>query len=104
MTSIPLTRNFVYDTSVSYETIHGKLITDEQIQAWADEAERGYEMSQLPPGRPGRPPVGKGAGIVVPVRLDQDTIDALMEKGRLIGLSSRSEAVRTAVSEWLKSA
>ena len=33
-------------------------VSDEQIQAWADEAERGYDLTKLPAPRPGRPLVG----------------------------------------------
>lgn len=55
-------------------TIKGKEVTDAQIQAWADEAEAGYDPATLPPARPGRPSVGGGPGSVVPVRLDKATI------------------------------
>ena len=37
-------------------------VSDEQIQAWADEAERGYDLTKLAPPRPGRPLVGNGPG------------------------------------------
>ena len=29
-------------------------VSDEQIQAWADEAERGYDLTKLAPPLPGR--------------------------------------------------
>ena len=35
-------------------------VSDEQIQAWADEAERGYDLTKLPSPLPGRPLVGNG--------------------------------------------
>ena len=35
-------------------------VSDEQIQAWADEAERGYDLTKLAPPLPGRPLVGNG--------------------------------------------
>lgn len=38
-------------------------VSDEQIQAWADEAERGYDLAKLAPPRPGRPLVGNGPGV-----------------------------------------
>ena len=53
------------------ETINGVPVTEEQIQAWADEAERGYDVETL--RRRGRKPVGDGPAKVVPVRLDQDS-------------------------------
>ena len=28
--------------------LHGRRVSDEQIQAWADEAEAGYDLRQLP--------------------------------------------------------
>jgi len=40
------------------ETINGAPVTEEQIQAWADEAERGYDVETL--RRRGRKPVGDG--------------------------------------------
>ena len=74
--------------------------SDEQILAWADEAERGYDLADLPAPRPGRPPVGKGPGVAVTVRLDAQTLSALMERAALEGIDSRSDAVRAAVREW----
>ena len=55
-------------------------MTDEQIQAWADEAERGYDLAELPAPRPGRPPVGKGPGVAVTVRLDEQTLRAVRDR------------------------
>lgn len=40
-------------------------VSDEQIQAWADEAERGYDLTELLPPSPGRPLVGNGPGVSV---------------------------------------
>ena len=60
-------------------------MTDEQIQAWADEAEAGYDLSKLPKPRRGRPPVGDGPGEVVPVRLDAATIAALTARAEAEG-------------------
>lgn len=39
--------------------IRANPVSDEQIQAWADEAERGYDLTKLAPPRPGRPPSGE---------------------------------------------
>ena len=38
-------------------------VSDEQIQAWANEAERGYDLTELAPPLPGRPLVGNGPGV-----------------------------------------
>ena len=80
--------------------LRGVPVTDEQIQAWADEAERGYDLAKLPAPRRGRPPVGKGPGVAVTVRLDEQTLRALMERAALEGIGSRSDAIRAAVREW----
>ena len=52
----------VYAICMSERHLRGVPVSDEQIQAWADEAERGYDLTDLPSPRPGRPPVGKGPG------------------------------------------
>lgn len=85
---------------MSERLLRGVPVTDEQIQAWADEAERGYDLAELPVPRPGRPPVGKGHGVAVTVRLDERTLRALMERAALEGIGSRSDAIRAAVREW----
>lgn len=93
---------FVHDKSVSEHVIHGKPVTDEQIQAWADEAEAGYDLSKLPAPRRGRPTVGDGLGTVVPVRLDEATIAALTVRAEVEGIATRSEAIRAEVRQWTK--
>lgn len=80
--------------------LHGAPITDEQIHAWADEAEAGYDLSKLPKPRRGRPPVGAGPGTVVTVRLDEATMAALTARARAEGIATRSDAIRAAVREW----
>ena len=84
---------------MSERHLRGVPVSDEQIQAWADEAERGYDLTDLPSPRPGRPPVGKGPGVAVTVRLDAQTLAALMERAALEGIDSRSDAVRAAARE-----
>ena len=59
---------------MSERLLRGVPVSDEQIQAWADEAERGYDLADLPSPRPGRPPVGEGPGVAVAVRLDEQTL------------------------------
>ena len=84
---------------MSDRTLHGQAISDEQIQAWADEAEAGYDVPKL--RRRGRPAVGDGPGQVVPVRLDEPTLVALSERAAAEGIPNRSEAIRAAVREWV---
>ena len=81
--------------------MRGESVTDEQIQAWADEAEAGYDLSSLPKARRGRPPVGDGPGVVVPVRLDAAILAALTARAEAEGIQNRSEAIRAAVKAWV---
>ena len=59
---------------MSERLLRGVPVSDEQIQAWADEAERGYDLADLPSPRPGHPPVGEGPADAVAVRLDEQTL------------------------------
>ena len=56
---------------MSERLLRGVPVSDEQIQAWADEAERGYDLADLPSPRSGRPPVGERPGDAVAVCLDE---------------------------------
>ena len=85
---------------MSEHLLHGQPVTDEQIQAWADEAEAGYDLAKLPKPRRGRPPVGDGPGVVVPVRLDAATLAALTARAEAERIATRSDAIRAAVREW----
>jgi hypothetical protein len=60
--------------------LHGERVSDEQIQAWADEAERGYDLTKLAPSLPGRPLVGNDPGVGLTVRSDEQPIDALTQR------------------------
>ena len=59
--------------------IHENAVSDEQIQAWADEAERGYDLTKLPSPLPGRPLVGNGPGVGLTVRSDEEPLYAMMQ-------------------------
>ena len=96
-----ISKNFVYTIDVSEHLLRGESVTDEQIQAWADEAEAGYDLASLPKARRGRPPVGDGPGVVVPVRLDAATLAALTARAEAEGIQNRSEAIRAAVKAWV---
>lgn len=73
-------------------------VSEAQIQAWADEAEAGYDVAAL--RRPGRPVAGDGPSIAVTVRLDASTLAALTARAEAEGLPNRTEAVRAAVRAW----
>ena len=55
-------------------------VSDEQIQAWANEAERGYDLTDLAPPLPGRPLVGNGPGVGLTVRSDEQPLDAMKQR------------------------
>lgn len=80
------------------ETINGVPVTEGQIQAWADEAERGYEVEQL--RRRGRKPIGDGPAQVVPVRLDDTMLAAVDERAERDHVT-RSEAIRAAIRAYV---
>ena len=95
-----LRTSFVYDIAVGEHLLHGRRVSDEQIRAWADEAEAGYDLQQLPRPSPGRPLVGRGPGTVVTVRLDEELLAVLLKRAADEGITNRSEAVRDAVKQW----
>lgn len=80
------------------ETIKGKPVTDEMIQAWADEAEEGYDVETL--RKRGRKPVGDGPARVVPVRLDETLLAALDERAGRDHVT-RSEMIRAALRAYV---
>ena len=65
----------VYATGVDEHLLRGYSIDDEQIQAWADEAEAGYDLRQLPQPVTGLPPSDLGtADRQVPAAAEQATL------------------------------
>ncbi|WP_102159308.1 ribbon-helix-helix domain-containing protein [Zhihengliuella halotolerans] len=79
------------------DQVDGRDVTEEQIQAWADEAEVGYDVDEL--RKRGRPRLGDGPSTVVPVRMDAELLEAVRERAEREHLT-RSEAIRRAVREW----
>lgn len=55
-------------------------VSDEQIQAWAEEAECGYDLTKIAPPLPGRPLVGNDPGVGLTVRSDEQPLDAMMQR------------------------
>ncbi|KGN29415.1 CopG family transcripitonal regulator [Knoellia sinensis KCTC 19936] len=80
------------------ETVNGVPVTDETIQEWADEAERGYDVSQL--RKRGRKPMGDGPARVVPVRVDDTLLSALDQRAEHDHVS-RSELIRAAIRAYV---
>lgn len=87
------------------QTKSGKGIDDEMINAFADEAERGYKAGQLrgKPRGPGRPPLGEAAKTVESVRLDPELRDATARRAEDEGVTV-SEVIRRALRHYLRSA
>lgn len=83
------------DEAKTYKTKSGKVLTDAEIEAMADEAERGYDPDVLKTRRRGRPMLGTAPSDVVPVRLDPDLRQAV---------EARAEADHTTTSEVIRQA
>lgn len=82
-------------------TRDGAPITDETVEALADEAERGYDVEDiLRRRRSGRPAMGSAAATVESVRLDPEMKRALLLRAAADG-TSVSETIRRAVGAYL---
>lgn len=79
------------------ETISGAPVTEEQIAAWADEAESGYDIAALKKRGRGRPGRGAEPSQVIALRLTADEIIALDARAAREG-KSRSEVIREALA------
>jgi uncharacterized protein (DUF4415 family) len=79
----------------TYTTKSGRILTDADIEALADEAEHGYDVEELKRRRRGRPLLGTAPAEVVPVRLDPDLKRAV---------EARAEADHTSLSEVIREA
>jgi hypothetical protein len=83
------------EKSKAYKTKTGKVLADADIEAMADEAERGYDVEMLKSRRRGRPMLGTAPAEIVPVRLDPDLKQAV---------EARAEAEHTTTSEIIRRA
>ncbi len=81
----------------SRETINGNPVTEEQIAAWAAEAEIGYDVEALKKRGRGRPGRGAEPTQVVALRLTPEEIAALDARAEREG-KSRSEVIREALA------
>ncbi|MCR1160728.1 ribbon-helix-helix protein, CopG family [Paenarthrobacter sp. UW852] len=82
--------------------MHGREVSDTEIDQWADEAEAGFDVKELK-ARMGRPARGAEASQVVPVRLTVDELAAVMARAEREHLN-RSEAFRAALAAWANAA
>ncbi|XAS75739.1 ribbon-helix-helix domain-containing protein [Dermatophilaceae bacterium Sec6.4] len=75
------------------------MVSEEQIQQWADEAEAGYDVEELKRRGRGRPGRGAEPMQVVAVRLTAEEVATLDEVAKREHLS-RSEAIRRALADF----
>jgi hypothetical protein len=75
------------------------MVSEDQIQSWADEAEAGYDVQELKRRGRGRPGRGTEPMQVVAVRLTAEEVAALDEVAEREHLS-RSEAIRRALADF----
>jgi uncharacterized protein (DUF4415 family) len=83
------------DKTKTYRTKTGKVLTDADVEALADEVERDFDVEALKTRRRGRPSMGSAAAEVVPVRLDPELKEAV---------ESRAEREQTTTSEIIREA
>ncbi|MFW6597341.1 ribbon-helix-helix protein, CopG family [Propionibacteriaceae bacterium Y2011] len=79
------------------ESIKGKPVTEEQIGAWADEAEVGYDVEELRKRGRGRPGRGAEPSQVVALRLTTEELANIDARAAREG-KSRSEVIREALA------
>lgn len=78
----------------------GTAVTDDDIEAMADEAEAGYDVEAVLRRRAGRPSMGSAPASVESVRLDPELKRDLILRAAQDGISV-SEAIRQAVRQYL---
>lgn len=84
-----------------FTTASGEVLNDEDIEALADEAERGYDLDRATRVTVGRPSLGAGgASPRVQVRVDLDLANALHARAQKEHRSV-SEIARTALREYI---
>lgn len=75
------------------------VVSDDQIQQWADEADAGYDIDALKRRGRGRPGRGAEPMQVVAVRLTAEELDALDAAAAKQDMT-RSEAIRAALAHF----
>ena len=82
------------------ETVNGVPVTEEQIAAWAAEAEAGYDVTKLKERGRGRPGRGAEPSQVVALRLTPDELAAIDARAARES-KTRSEAIRDALTSYV---
>jgi len=83
-----------------YGTLQGRELDESYLTELAAEAERGYDVDEIVKRRAGRPALGDGPSVVVPVRLTPAQDAALARCTASTG-KTRSEVLREAVDAYL---
>jgi Ribbon-helix-helix protein, copG family len=83
-----------------YATKTGRVLTDVDIEAIADEVGGHVDVETLKPRRRGRPPLKTGPADVVPVRLDAD-LRAAVEARANTDHTTTSDVIREALRRYL---
>jgi Ribbon-helix-helix protein, copG family len=91
---------------VTMSAVHGSRadgtsITDEAVEAMADEAERGYDVETIRRRRGGRPRIGSTASSVESVRLDPELKRELLLRAAAEQISV-SETIRRAIGQYVR--
>lgn len=76
--------------------MNGEPVSEEQIQTWADEAERGYDFAAMKKRGRGRPGRGALPSQVVALRLTEEELEALDAHAKATG-QTRSGVIREAL-------
>jgi hypothetical protein len=84
----------------TYLTKTGKVLSDTDVEALADEAAREYDVETLKARRRGRPSMGSAAADVVPVRLDPELKEAVETRAER-EQTTTSEIIREAIRKFL---
>jgi hypothetical protein len=79
----------------------GTPVTDSMVEAFADEAEAGYDVDEIMARRGGRPAMGDAPASVESVRLAPDLKRELIVRAAEEHISV-SEAIRRAVRQYLR--
>ncbi len=83
-----------------YVTKTGRVLSDADIDAIADDVAGDIDVETLKPRRRGRPPLAGGPADVVPVRLDAN-LRAAVEERAAIDHTTTSDVIREALRRYL---
>ncbi len=83
-----------------YMTKTGRVLSDDDIEAMADDVAGDIDVDTLKPRRRGRPPLEGGPADVVPVRLDSG-LRAAVETRATSDQTTTSEVIREALRRYL---